>query len=542
MKKLRLALAVATTVAVVMVAGQVAGDAAPSTPRWVLHVKKFPGGISNGVRATLDRELQEAQRKYGSSPRTVHGSTDASGALVNVQANTDTDPPLPQNETAVAYNPSNPLHAVAASNDYVNGGLWVGTTHDGGNTWSSQFLQPRVHFTGDFCTGGDPTVVYSTRDQAFYAASLCFFRAHPESELSVIRSTDNGDHWTGGRYSSMVVSNIDSEGNVDESLFYDKELLAVDNNVTSPFYGRLYMTYVKFHILEDGTSDYCPVQIGFTDDIDPSGDGDLRDAVWTNVGVTPDDPGSGGLGESANQWAVPVIDDQGGVDIAYAIEECNTSIDHGLRFKRSTDGGATWPATAEVVDKPGQFADNPDPGDLLPPKNARVPISLSIAFNPVGKALGLVYQNNVNAARSGADISFQRSGNYGQTWSNARPVSVNAAGRPARNDQFFPWIQADPGTPGWRVIFFDNRLDPDNLLISTVKATSATGSSWIGNELISTAQWDPNQGFFSTGSFFGDYNGYAVAPGGIEYPVWTDGRNTPGVPLGQTDIFTVPNS
>jgi hypothetical protein len=24
----------------------------------------------------------------------------------------------------------------------------------------------------------------------------------------------------------------------------------------------------------------------------------------------------------------------------------------------------------------------------------------------------------------------------------------------------------------------------------------------------------------------------------VIYPVWTDGRNTPGRPLGQTDIFT----
>jgi hypothetical protein len=28
------------------------------------------------------------------------------------------------------------------------------------------------------------------------------------------------------------------------------------------------------------------------------------------------------------------------------------------------------------------------------------------------------------------------------------------------------------------------------------------------------------------------------APTQVVYPVWTDGRNSPGKPLGQTDIFT----
>jgi hypothetical protein len=539
MRKLRLTVAFAVA-AVAVLAVQVPGGAAAKTPPWMLHVQRYPGGISNGVRAFVDPETQQAQSKYGNSARTA-GQTRyvGSSGLVNVQMNTDTDPPLPQNETAVAYNLNDHATAVASSNDYVNGGVWTGTTHDGGNTWRSQFLASRFHSTGDFCSGGDPTVVYSSRDSAFYQAQLCFLRAHPESEVEVIRSTDNGNRWTGARYSALVISNAGPKG-IDDTVFYDKELLAVDNNPSSPFYGRLYVTYVKFHLLGNGFSDFCPVQIAYTDLIDPNGDGDLRDTVFTNVGVVPDAKGTKGLGESANQWAIPVIDDQGGVNVAYAIEECNTSIDHGLRFKRSTDGGTTWPGAPTVVDKPGQFADNPDPSDLLPPKNARIPISLSMAFNNSTKGLGLVYQNNVNAATSGADISFQQSPDYGATWGDTQTVSVADDGSAAPNDQFFPWIQPRRGAPGWRVIFYDNRYDPGNLLIGTTKATSTSGLSWVGNAQISTVLWDPNESFFASGSFIGDYNGYAVAFD-AEYPVWADGRNTLGVPLGQTDIFTVPN-
>lgn len=506
-------------------------------PLWVKHVEQYSGGISNGVRAQIGARgagvTTSAQGSDVSARRSSEGRGDR-----NVRANTDTSPKLPQNETAVAYNLNDPANAVAASNDYIDGGLWIGTTHDGGATWSSQFLTPQFPGTRDFCTGGDPTVVYSKRNRAFYVAQLCFFRAHPESAIEVIQSTDGGDHWTGGRFSSVVVSNALPDGSIDSSVFYDKELLAVDNHRSSPFYGRLYVTYVKFHLLPDGSSDYCPVQIGFTDEVDPNNDGILSDTAWTNLGVVPDAPGAGGLGESANQWATPVIDNRGGVDVAYAIEDCNTAIDRGLRFKRSTTGGATWPASPTTIDKPGQFTDNPDPGDHLPNKNARIPISASLAFNASSGHLGYVYQNNVNAASSGADITFQSSSDYGATWSDIKYVSVKANGAPAPNDQFFPWIQPDPERSGWHVIFYDNRNDPGNTLIETFMAHSKAGG-WK-NENISDVAWNPNRAFFSSGSFIGDYNGLAEAPD-YEYPVWTDGRDSPGPPKGQADIFTVPN-
>jgi hypothetical protein len=509
----------------------------PATPPWVKHVERYSGGISSGVRA----HVGAAAAGVDTGVRGTGAPSRPSPARVsNVQANTDEAPAMPQNETAVAYSLEDPSTAVAASNDYIDGGLWIGTTHDGGKTWSSQFLASQFTSTRDYCTGGDPTVVYSRRAHAFYAAQLCFFRAHPESSIEVIQSTDGGDHWTASRFSSTVISNQLDDGSIDPSVFYDKELLAIDNHRGSPFYGRLYVTYTKFHLLDDGSSDYCPIQIGYTDKLDPNGDGILTDAVWTNVPVVPDAPGAGGLGESANQFSTPTVDDRGGVDVAYALEECNTSIDHGLRFKRSTTGGSTWPATATHIDKPGQFADNPDPGDQLPNKLARIPISTSLAFNDTSKRLGYVYQNNVNAASSGADITFQGSRDYGASWSDIQYVSVKHDGStPAANDQFFPWIAATPGQPGWHVVFYDNRNDPGNTLIETFMGDSNRGESWA-NRNVSAVAWNPNLAFFASGAFIGDYNGLAEARG-FEYPVWADGRNSPGPPKGQTDIFTVPN-
>jgi hypothetical protein len=510
-----------------------------ATPRWVKHVERYPGGISDGVRATLGTRGAGVKTTALGSTVATRSNRRVAASSSNVQANTDTVPALPQNETAVAYNLDDPSNAVAASNDYIDGGLWIGTTHDGGNTWQSQFLASQFPGTRDFCTGGDPTVVYSARDHTFYAAQLCFFRAHPESGVEVIQSTDGGDHWTGGRFSAVAVSNALPDGSIDDSVFYDKELLAVDNSPSSNHYGRLYVTFIKFHLLSDGSSDYCPAQIAFTDNVDPDNNGILSDTAWTRKSINPDAPGAGGLGPSANQWATPVIDDNGSVDVAYAIEDCNTAIDRGLRFKRSTNGGASWPSNPKVIDQPGQFADNPDPADHLPNKNARIPISLSLAFNPVSNQLGLAYQNNVNAANSGADITFQSSSNNGNTWSNIQYVGVQADGTtPAPRDQFFPSIQADPGSDGWHVMFYDNRNDAGNTLIETFLA-ERSGAGWANTD-ISTVAWNPNLAFFASGSFIGDYSGLAEAPG-FEYPIWADGRNSLGPPKGQTDIFTVPN-
>jgi hypothetical protein len=445
--------------------------------------------------------------------------------------NDNPTPDLPEDETQVVHNPAAPLTAVAASNDYFSGGLWIGQTTNGGRSWSNFRALP-TSSKGEVCdAGGDPAIAFSQRDQAFYAAQLCFFFSKPDSEVQLWKSVDNGVTWTPSANGSTVFTNVAADGSADASIFYDKELIAIDNNPSSAHFGRIYVTAIKFHLLPaSGRSDFCPVQAAHTDSVPTSSP---RNASWTRVAVVSDAPFSD-TGPSANQWALPVVDDQGGLNIAYTIEECNTAFNRGLFFKRSTDGGTTFGATVQI-DKPGQFADNPNRQDRLPAKKARIPLSPSLAFNPVTKALEFVYQNNINPV-SRADISFQQSPDYGATWSNAKTISITPSGSPAPNDQFFPWIAVDENGR-LHVIWYDNRNDPGNELIETFQAFSADdGATWI-NFNISTVSWNPDKSFFSCGCFIGDYNGLA-ASNAVIYPVWTDGRNSAGKPIGQTDIFT----
>lgn len=499
---------------------------AKSQPLWVKHIQNYPGGISNGVRARVAAGALDAPRTHvGLSSVPLPGP----GSLDNVQANADCDPKAPQDETAVAFNVNDPENAVAAANDYCGDGYWIGYTFDGGQTWASVFKDPKTS-VGDRCFGSDPTVVYSRRDSAFYVATLCYGFG-PISEVQVWGSTDGGMTWTDSTQAAIAITNRANDGSIDATVFYDKELLAVDNDPSSPTYGRLYVTFIKFHMtLPSGRSDYCPAQVAYSDNADL-----LQAASWSHTAIVADEPGGPGIGPHANQWAMPLVDDTGALDVAYVSEDCNTAYNRALYFTRSTDGGASFSEPVRI-DKPGQFRDNPNRQDLLPAKSAYLGISPSLAFDPTRNRLLFVYQNNLHRARTGADISLQTSDDYGATWSDQRVISTKASGKPARNDQFFPWLSVDP-SGNVHAIWYDNRHDPGNKWIETFQALSTDGGETWSSADISTEAWNPDQSFFTCGCFIGDYNAIAASDT-VVYPVWTDGRNTPGRPAGDTDIFT----
>jgi len=62
--------------------------------------------------------------------------------------------------------------------------------------------------------------------------------------------------------------------------------------------------------------------------------------------------------------------------------------------------------------------------------------------------------------------------------------------------------------------------------------------SWK-NVPIGTVVWNPDNGFFKSGAFIGDYSGIAASNDWV-YPVWTDGRHSSidQTGIGETDIFT----
>jgi hypothetical protein len=528
MKIFRLLIAAAVLTAAAGLVAPDTGDAATGKPRWVLHTERFPGGISNGVRFSLDPAVIRARARY--SARVAAPLSPGTG---NVQMNDDSYPPLPQNEESVAYSTDDPMIAVAGANDYVSGGVVVMRTADGGRHWASTRITPQFFPTRDMCNGGDPALAYSSRDHAFYLSQLCFFRELAYSEIHVFKSLDNGATWTPGRLAAVAATNFDPVAGVDDSFFNDKELIAVDNTPTSPHYGRLYVTYTRFHIKANGSSDSCPIQLSYTDNV-PSQN--PQQTVWNHTSVVPDDFGDDGVGPSANQFATPVVENNGTLDIAYVLEECDTGLDHGLRFQKSADGGATFLNHPVKVNKPGQWKDNPNTSDLIPHTAFRTPNTVSLAYSPRTGTLAYVYTNYISGRGNGnIDVSLSHDG--GLTWSDARTISLEG-GAPAANNQFFPWIAATP-RGRFVAIWLDRRQDPRNHDIGTFQALSTDdGATWT-NRRISTATWNPDLGFFTSGAFIGDYSGLA-AHDKVIYPVWTDGRNNSigSTGIGETDVFT----
>ena len=533
MRRMAATLVIAGSVAASFLAAAPGASGAAATPRWILHIQRYPGGISNGVRAMVSpaaMAARAANRHAGASAPVSSGS--------NVQMNTDSNPPLPQNETAVAVSVANPKIAVAAANDYVSGGNIVMRTTDGGRHWKSTRVVPFFRGTGDVCSGGDPSVAYSRRDHVFYMGQLCFFRTLPFSEVQVYASRDNGKTWTPGLEAARAATNFNYQtGTVDTSTFNDKDYIAVDNTPTSPHYGRLYVGYTKFHMLPSGFSDYCPLQLSYTDSVNMA---NPSLTTFQHTAIQPDNPGGNGTGDSANQYFTPQVERNGALDVAFMSENCNNSIDPHILFQRSTDGGQSFLPNAVRVDKPGQYMDFIDAAkdDTLPPTSFRAPNTPSLAYDPANGSLTFLYQNNINRPVSKADISYQRSTDGGQHWSNMRFLSVTKSGKPAPNDQFFPWIAA-ASNGNLYAIWFDRRQDPANININTWEARSANGGLTWTSRRISTRSWNPNHGFFSSGAFIGDYNGIAVSSTNV-YPVWTDGRNTAiaRTGIGETDIFT----
>ncbi len=529
------AMTIATTLAVAAPPGASAGpdrDVTSRAPRWVRHVRNYPGGISNGVRASLSKGVIAARARYASSL----ASRPLGFGGTNVQMNADSNPPFPQDETSVAFNATTPTTAVAGANDYVSGGFALMRTTDGGNTWGTFLQEPQFSPTGEPCVGSDPWIAYSVRDQAFYAVTLCFFHSLPFSEVQVWESVDNGQTWTPGRLASVAASNYNYKtGKVKAAAFLDNNEIVVDNNPSSPHYGRIYVTYVKFHMLKNGFSDFCPAQLAYTDSIPAN---NPQKAVWSHTPIVPDNPGDDGIGPTANQWARPQVEKNGNLDIAYVSEDCNTGIDRALYLQKSADGGASFLPQPVRIDKPGEFVDNPSKTDLLGSTAFRAPLSPSLNYNQATGTLAYVYQNNLDRATSGANISLQVSHDGGLTWSDQKYISVNPDGTPAAGDQFFPSIASDSAGK-YYVVFFDRRLDPANHNIDTFEAQSSDdGATWT-NIRISTASWNPDQSFFDCGCFIGDYNGIAASTT-VVYPVWTDGRSSAFAQtgIGETDIFT----
>ncbi len=347
-----------------------------------------------------------------------------------------------QSETSLARNEDSSVICSAYNDSYdglVSGQGFTGfaSSTDKGETWTD-------HGGIGSDSGGDPANVWSKRDNTFYHASL---------------HTNGLGLWSFGAtcVTSTFVSMIHTGANDD------KELMAVDNNPSSPYYGRLYVAWTNF---DDGH-----IYVTTSDNA----------TVWS----TPVDIS----GKSNIQGAWPVVDPvTNDVYVAWTHWDAYPDGPIDIEIVRSADGGATWAYVTNPANNVVNPRDSGATGNCGRPAingDIRYLPSPQIAVDK-NSNLHVVYSYDPDGYNSGdvVNVYYRRSTDHGATWE--AEIQLNDDG--TTTDQWQPVLTVNNnGVVG--VFWYDRRLDTaNNHDFDYYKAVSMdNGKTFLPNERVSDA-------------------------------------------------------
>ncbi|MDE1887832.1 MAG: exo-alpha-sialidase [Gammaproteobacteria bacterium] len=412
-------------------------------------------------------------------------------------------------EPYVAVNPANPSNVIGIwqQDRWSDGGahgLVIGTSLDGGKTWSEQPINLSVCGGGNSSNGGnyarasDPWVTFSPNGVA-YVISISFTAASMTggalSSVLVSRSADGGATW-----SNPVTLILDGA-----SAFNDKETITADPNNSNYVY-----------------------------------------AVWDRLDSTPRGPAYFARStDGGNTWqtAVPIYDpgvnnqtigneivglpDGSIVDVFEEIDSTSANTSTGnIRVMRSTDQGATWSAPVTVAQDLSVGTDDPNTGNPVRDGGFLPQIAAG-----AGK-LVVVWQDARFSGGLRDGIALSQSSDNGQTWST--PVEINSV--PAV-EAFTPSVAIMAnGTIG--VSYFDfrnNTTNPGQLITDYWFTSSTDGVNWSEQHIAGPFDLDlaPDAG----GLFLGDYQALTViGQAFVPFFVQTNNQGT----ANRTDSFVLP--
>jgi hypothetical protein len=387
----------------------------------------------------------------------------------------------PDNEIAVSVNPINPNHLVAGSNDYfyrfnnatgarqalVPTGFF--TSFDGGATWIDGQIPMR---SGN--GAGDPAPAFDRRHGVVLMAQLENVGGQgsaivAQGDVSVSRSTDGGVNWS--EPVTVFQGTGAGIGPANKAVFYDKEWMTVDNNPSSPHYGRAYVTVSRFLNAQQGAYAESPIWLSYSDD------GGLtwsrpREISGSHPSCTFQTTGAG-TDCDENQFSIPEVAPNGDLYVHFfngqneAAWEVDLDFDSQIMVIKSTDGGLTFSAPVPTVQLEDGLSDMPFSvigRQTVWGHQIRWNAAGTISVNPTNpRDVTVVFADrgtaNPNATEecfldapgnppnydpcnagpsSNTDVFLTRSTDGGATWS-PRQVLDAAAGH-----QWFPWADHKP--------------------------------------------------------------------------------------------------
>ena len=478
-----------------------------------------------------------------------------------------------QNEPVIVVDPNNANRLVAASNDYVTrtwsctvgstpcsalGDGYSGTyySNDGGQTWCCVATDPQHIGTlipgvehlvgGQYDAGGDSNLVFDNNGNVYFTG-LGFDRVTPPNTVAVNKGTFDSSgnlHWGPPVFIGQTTS---------PSTLNDKPWTAIDTHASSPFQGRIYVSWTRF-IFKAGTGAYVQSPIIF--------------AYSTDGGQTFSSPQLISPNVLYSQGSHVMVGPDGTV---YVLWDGNTKFGpfDSTWVVKSIDGGVTWSkpvAAAPLVDISSPtntvFRVNSFPaGDVAP--NGDVYTAWSTEALNTASAYG-VDSTCFSGPTAGchAAVYWSKSANGGVTWTTPQlafasstrtpigyPVTQPSGGTlnaPASQpvDTFFPAVAvsskgnvyisayaADVVSPWQRCaqpasptavgrincLQLDNYINNARLDYVVTDLTTAVTQTVTSHPI--------NTRYHFGGGFIGDYTDLAVDSNNNFHAIWTDTNN-----------------
>jgi hypothetical protein len=419
-----------------------------------------------------------------------------------------------QPETALSINPRNPDIIVGGAQDFrrarelraaCGGDRWNGfyLSTDGGATWSNELVpgyctdptqgagsEQAVSEMFGLSTNTDPVMVFDSFGNLFY--SHIAFNADPKRTkppsvsgllfASTYRISDTGV----ATYAKTVAIPSGSGNSADKfrpgpgsSNFDDKQWMTADNSPTSPFFGRVYITWTKFGA-QGGQSSINISHCGG----DGSGSEECDGSDWSS-GKLVNRPVAGGL----VQESFPTTAPDGTLYVAFLQFQGGFGSERphsGVWVAKSTDGGETF-----TQQKVADIRQIPSP---IPPQGSAANDGLNSFRTGTAPSIGVTSDGTVHLVwgewdGTTAEVRYARSTNQGGSWTIS-PASQNDV---SAGHQFFPNLVTSGNNV--HVVWYDGRLDAVGTISSLdvfYNRSTDAGGTFATDQRVTDVSFDPN--------------------------------------------------